>query len=265
MCMGLGCNAVGVTGCRIIQSPRERLLAIITNAMIPCNGRFPTLILLAGIAFGKWAPLAVGGCIVTGVLGAMVTSGILSKTAMRHTCSHFLMEIPPLRRPRIGKILIRSLCDRTLLIALRALYVAAPAGIVLWFLGETGLLGKLGEWMNPIGCILGMNGVILLGFVFSLPANELFVPIILMAVSGATSLQEIGTEYASSLFREWSMEALLCAMVFTLFHWPCATTILTIYHETKSYKKTAVAILLPTAVGIFLCLALHVLFSYLSG
>ena len=114
MCMGLGCNAVGVTGCRIIQSPRERLLAILTNAMIPCNGRFPTIILLAGLAFGKWAPLAVGFCVLVGVMGAMLTSGVLSKTALKHTCSHFLMEIPPLRRPRIGQILVRSLLDRTL-------------------------------------------------------------------------------------------------------------------------------------------------------
>lgn len=264
MCMGLGCNAVGVTGCRIIQSPRERLLAILTNAMIPCNGRFPTLILLAGLAFGKWAPLAVGGCVLAGVLGAMLTSGILSKTALKHTCSHFLMEIPPLRRPRIGQVLVRSLFDRTLLIAGRALKVAAPAGVLLWLLADIGWLQLLGSYLNPLGLFMGMNGVILLGFILSLPANELLIPIILMTMTGAGSLQALGAGDTASMLAEWSMETLICTMVFTLFHWPCGTTILTVYKETNSRKKTAAAVLLPTAVGAAICVCLHFLFQYLS-
>ena len=265
MCMGLGCNAVGVTGCRIIQSPRERLLAILTNAMIPCNGRFPTLILLAGLAFGKWSPLAVGGCVIVGVLGAMVTSGVLSKTALKHTCSHFLMEIPPLRRPRIGQILVRSLLDRTLRIAGRALKVAAPAGVLLWIFARFGWLQTLGNILDPIGVLLGMNGIILLGFVLSMPANELLIPVILMTMTGATTLQGVGTGDVAAMLTGWSVETLVCTMIFTLFHWPCATTILTVQKETCSYKKTAAAVLLPTAVGAIICVFLHFLFQYLGG
>lgn len=265
MCMGLGCNAVGVTGCRIIQSPRERLLAIVTNAMIPCNGRFPTLILLAGIVFGPWAPLAVGGCVLLGVLGAMATSGVLSKTALKHTCSHFLMEIPPLRRPRVGQILVRSLLDRTLRIASRALAVAAPAGMLLWILGELGWLQGLANLLDPVGIFLGMNGIILLAFMLSLPANELLIPIILMTVTGAGSLQNLGAGDASAVLSQWSAETIICTMIFTLFHWPCATTILTVYKETDSSKKTAAAVILPTAVGVMLCICLHFLFQYLGG
>ncbi len=265
MCMGLGCNVVGVTGCRIIQSPRERLLAILTNAMIPCNGRFPTLIVLAGLSFGKWAPLAVGGCVIIGVLGAMVTSGILSKTVLRHKCSHFFMEIPPLRRPRVGQILIRSLLDRTLRIAVRAIKVAAPAGILLWIFGNMGWLQIFSQLLDPIGILLGMNGIILLGFLLSLPANELLIPIIIMTMTGAGSLQEIGTSDVSAMLAVLSTETLLCTMIFTLFHWPCATTILTIRKETCSHKKTAAAVILPTAVGVLICVCLHFLFQYLGG
>ncbi len=264
MCMGLGCNAVGVTGCRIIQSPRERLLAILTNAMIPCNGRFPTLILLAGLALGKWAPLAVGGCVIIGVMGAMVTSGVLSKTALKHTTSHFLMEIPPLRRPRIGQILVRSILDRTLRIAGRALKVAAPAGVLLWIFARWGWLQTLGNILDPFGALLGMNGIILLGFVLSLPANELLIPVILMTMTGATSLQGVGTGDVAGMLGGWSVETLVCTMIFTLFHWPCATTILTVQKETCSYRKTAAAVFLPTAVGMVICVLLHFLFQYLG-
>lgn len=265
MCMGLGCNAVGVTGCRIIQSPRERLLAILTNAMIPCNGRFPTLLLLGGLAFGKWAALAVGVCVLCGALGAMLTSGVLSKTALKHTCSHFLMEIPPLRKPRIGTILVRSLFDRTLRISARALYVAAPAGMVLWILARTGLLQSFSSFLDPVGALIGLNGVILLGFLLSLPANELLIPVILMTLTGAGTLQGIGVEDALQHLADWSLVTTICTMVFTVFHWPCATTILTVYKETGSGKKTAAAVLLPTAVGIGICAVLQLLLGYLCG
>jgi len=265
MCMGLGCNAVGVTGCRIIQSPRERMLAILTNAMIPCNGRFPTLILLSGLAFGKWAPLAVGLCVVTGVMGAMLTSGVLSKTVLKHKCSHFLMEIPPLRRPRIGTILVRSLLDRTLRIAARALYVAAPAGMLLWLFARLELLQTFAQLLDPIGLVLGMNGAILLGFLLSLPANELLIPVILMTLTGAESLQGVSMEDAMLHLNFWTTETLLCTMLFTVFHWPCATTILTVHKETGETKKTAAAVLLPTAVGVCICLLLHFLLGYLGG
>ncbi len=266
MCMGLGCNAVGVTGCRIIESPRERLLAILTNAMIPCNGRFPTLILLAGLLWtSSSSALMVAFFVVLGVLGAMASSGILSKTALKHRESTFLMEIPPLRRPRAAQVLVRSLLDRTLKISLRALAVAAPTGIVLWWLANGGLLQRISSHLDPLGQLFGMNGVILLAFALALPANELLIPVMLMTFSGAVTLQGIGGGEAVLLGKVLTAENVVCTMVFTLFHWPCATTIMTIYKETRSYKKTAAAIVLPTAVGLTLCLILHLLFYDLGG
>ena len=259
LCMGLGCNAVGVTGCRIIDSPRERLLAILTNAMVPCNGRFPTLVLLGSIFFPEaGAALIVAICIVVGVLGAMGASGILSHTVLRHQSSTFLLEIPPFRRPRIGQILVRSIMDRTVFVAGRALAVAAPAGVILWTLSGTQILDVLAAFIDPIGKLLGMNGIILLGFCLALPANELVIPMILMALSGTEGLA--GAQDTALLAQiGWTWRTALCTMVFTLFHWPCSTTLFTIYKETKSAKKTAAAFLLPTAVGCMLCLMLNLL------
>lgn len=261
LCMGLGCNAVGVTGCRIIDSPRERLLAILTNAMVPCNGRFPTLILLGSLFFPQaGAALAVSGCVMLGVLGAVGVSGILSKTALRHERSAFVMEMPPFRRPRIGQILIRSLIDRTLHIAWRALKVAAPAGAVLWILANTRLLGDLSALLDPLGQVMGLNGVILQAFCLSLPANELLIPVMLMAISTGTTLQSVAGESAALLAQlgmRW--QNAVCTMVFAVFHWPCATTLMTIYRETGSKTKTAAAFFLPTAVGMALCVLLNLL------
>lgn len=256
MCMGLGCNAVGVTGCRIIDSPRERLLAILTNAMVPCNGRFPTLILLAGLFFPRgWAASAVAVCVVMGVLGAMASSGVLSKTALRHAPSVFLMELPPLRKPRVGQILVRSLLDRTIHVACRAISVAAPAGVVLWILANTPLLGGAAALLEPLGKVMGMNGVLLLGFLLSMPANELLIPVVLMILTGAGSLQEIGGgSQVLQAALTWQMA--VCAMVFTVFHWPCSTTLLTVYKETHSVKQTAAAFVLPTTIGMLLCMML---------
>ena len=265
LCMGLGCNAVGVTGCRIIDSPRERLLAILTNSMVPCNGRFPTLILLGSMFFPQAGAAAiVAVCIMAGVLAAMGTSGILSKTALRHESSAFLLEMPPFRRPRIGQILVRSLLDRTLFVAGRALAVAAPAGIVLWLMSNTPMLQLLAGLLDPAGRLLGMNGIILLAFCLALPANELVIPVILMAISGGGSL---GTVQDPEILTAagWTWKTAVCTMVFTLFHWPCSTTLLTIYRETKSAAKTAAAFLLPTAVGCLLCLLLNLFFQYFGG
>ena len=265
LCMGLGCNAVGVTGCRIIDSPRERLLAILTNAMVPCNGRFPTLILLGSLFFPQaGAALIVAVCIMAGVLTAMGTSGILSRTVLRHESSTFIMEMPPLRRPRIGQILIRSLLDRTLFVAARALAVAAPAGIVLWLLANTSCLDLLAKLLDPPGQMLGMNGVILLAFCLALPANELVMPVILLALSGGDSLN-VQQSPIALVTAGWTWKTAVCTMVFTLFHWPCSTTLITIYKETKSMKKTAAAFLLPTAVGCMLCLMLNLLLQNAGG
>ncbi len=254
MCMGLGCNAVGVTGCRIIGSPRERLQAILTNAMVPCNGRFPALILLAGIFCPPgWSALAVAGAVVLGMLGAMGMSGVLSRTALKHSPSLFLLELPPLRRPRFGQILLRSLLDRTGKVALRALLVAAPAGAVLWLLANTDALEIFVGILEPVGLLMGMNGLILAGFLLSLPANELMIPVVILAFTGAGSLQGISGG-AEGIF---TWQSALCALVFTVFHWPCATTLLTVYKETGSLKQTAAAFFLPTAVGFMLCVVLN--------
>ncbi len=261
LAMGLGCNAVGVTGCRIIDSPRERLAAILTNAMVPCNGRFPTLILLGSLFFpGLGAPVLVAGCVMLGVLGAMAVSGALTGTVLKNQESTFIMELPPFRRPRIGQILIRSLLDRTLFVAGRALTVAAPAGVVLWILANTRLLSLAVGLLDPVGRFLGMDGAILLAFCLALPANELTVPVLLMALTGGGSLQSVaGLGGELLLSAGWTWQTALCVMVFTLFHWPCSTTLMTVYQETRSIGKTAAAFFLPTAVGGILCIMLHLL------
>ena len=259
LCMGLGCNAVGVTGCRIIDSPRERMCAILTNSFVPCNGRFPTLILLGSLFFpGAGAALVVAACVALGVVGAMAVSGLLNKTALKEKESTFVMELPPFRRPRLGQILVRSLLDRTLGITLRALKVAAPAGALLWLAGNTGLLQKLSALLQLPGVLLGMNGALLIACVFSLPANELLIPVLLMALTEVGSIYAVSPGSVLTEYLTW--QNAVCTMVFTLFHWPCATTLMTVYRETKSKKTTAVAFLLPTAVGCMLCFLLNWLF-----
>lgn len=261
MCMGLGCNAVGVTGCRIIDSPRERAMAALTNAMIPCNGRFPTLILLGSLFFpGVGSALIVAACVCVGMMGAMATTGILSRTVLPGHSDGFVMEIPPLRRPKVGQILVRSLLDRTFYVAGRALSVAAPAGLLLWILSSTQVLAPIAAFLNPIGNALGMNGVILLAFILSFPANELLIPAVLLILTGATGLSALtGTGEALLLDAGWDQKIALCTMVFTLFHWPCSTTLLTLKKETGSLKQTAAAFILPTAVGCLLCMLIHLL------
>lgn len=258
LCMGLGCNAVGVTGCRIIASPRQRLAAMLTNALVPCNGRFPSLVLLGSLLFPEaGAALVVAACVALGVVGAMTISGVLRRTVLRSDYSTFLMEMPPFRRPRLGQILVRSLVDRTLHIAARAITVAAPAGALLWLLAHTGSLQSVCAFLEPAGQLLGMNGVILTAFLFCLPANELLIPVMLLILTGGTQLQAVegmGTELISGMI---TAKTAVCTMVFTLFHWPCATTLMTFYRQTHSIKKTAAALLLPTAVGAICCLILN--------
>ena len=263
LCMGLGCNAVGVMGCRIIDSPKQRLRAILTNSMVPCNGRFPTLILLGSLFFeGIGASFMVAGAVALGILGSMAVSGLLSRGGKEQ--SSFVMEMPPFRRPNIMRILVRSLIDRTLQISVRALKVAAPAGALLWCLANTGLVSVTVSALDPLGLVLGMNGVILLAFLFSLPANELFIPVTLMALSGALDLQStvsLGSECLLSA--GWTWKTAVCTMVFTLFHWPCATTLMTIHRETLGKKETAAAFMLPTAVGVLTCMMLNLLLQNL--
>ena len=261
MCMGLGCNAVGVMGCRIIDSPRERLCAIVTNAMVPCNGRFPALILLGSLFFrGMGGGIVVAACVALGTVGAMGVSGLLSKTVLRSEPSVFLMEMPPFRRPRLGQIIIRSLIDRTAFVGLRALKVAAPAGGALWVLSCTPVLSWLTSFLEPVGKLMGMNGVILLAFILSFPANELLIPMMLLLLTGGIGLQSVDGVQTMLLYDIMTWKTALCTMVFILFHWPCSTTVMTIYRETDSKLKTAAAVCLPTAVGILTCMMLNLLF-----
>ena len=275
MCMGLGCNAAGVTGCRIIDSPRERLIAVLTNAFMPCNGRFPSLILLGTIFFGHnaggglFSALLITALIALGTAATMGTSWFLSRTILKGETSALILEMPPFRKPRVGQIIVRSLLDRTLFVAGRAVMVAAPAGLLLWCftnlsIGGESLLQLFAGFFNPLGIFLGMNGVILLSFLLALPANELTMPVILMALTGGSA---IGAELTAAATGEillgagWTWQTALCTMVFIVFHWPCSTTLITIQKETGSLKWTFLSFLLPTAVGILLCMLLHGVFS----
>lgn len=266
LCMGLGCNVVGVMGCRIIESPKERLAAMLTNAMVPCNGRFPALIMLASLFFpGAAAALTVAACVALGMVGAMAASGVLRRTALRGCPGTFVMELPPFRRPRLGRLLLRTLRERTLLTVGRALRVAAPAGAVLWVLANTGLLQWLIRWLEPTGTALGMSGAILVAFLLSFPANELLLPVLLMILSGTGSLMGAAEVSSALLLGTMTWQTALCVMVFTLFHWPCAATVTTVYTETGSKKAAAGALMLPTAAGVVLCLLLRLILGQPGG
>ena len=274
MCMGLGCNAVGVMGCRIIESPRERLMAILTNSMIPCNGKFGGLLLLL-TAFlipteggSAWTALGLLGCLLLGVMASMGGCLLLSRTLLRGMSSGFMLELPPFRRPRVGQVVVRSVLDRTLLVLRRAAMVAVPAGLGLWVLRQitvcgTPLLSLAAEWLNPIGIRLGMSGTILLAFLLGFPANEIIFPVVLLIAGGGleTDAAALASGLASAGM-DW--HSALCTAIFLLLHWPCATTCLTIFHETKSLKWTLWAILLPTGFGMALCRVVHLILTAAS-
>ena len=270
MAMGFGCNAAGVVGCRIINSPRERLLAILTNSLVPCNGRFPTLIALitmffmaGGSALG--AALGLTGLILLAVGLTLLTTKLLSVTLLKGEVSAFVLELPPYRRPELGKVIVRSVMDRTLFVLGRAAAVAAPAGALLWLLanvqlGGAPLLMALAGALDPLGRLLGMDGVILLAFILGFPANEIVLPIAVMIYSMGGSLTELGELSAlGPLLAEngWTAVTALCVMLFSLCHWPCSTTLLTIKKETGSAKWMALSALLPTALGALLCMAVN--------
>lgn len=260
LCMGLGCNAVGIMGCRILPSPKQRLAAMLTNALVPCNGRFPTLIVLGAILFPEaGAALTVAACVALGVVGAMGISGLLHKSILRTGGSTFVMEMPPFRRPRLGQIFVRSVLDRTLHIAGRAVTVAAPAGAVLWLMSHTGAMDTVCRILEPVGTCMGMNGQILTAFLFCLPANELLMPVLIMLLSGSGSLQAAAGMGTQLLATAIGPKTAVCMMLFTLFHWPCATALMTFYRETGSVKKTAAAFFLPTALGCICCMIVNLL------
>lgn len=272
MCMGFGCNAAGVVSCRIIDSPRERLIAVITNNFVPCNGRFPILIALAAIFIGKAAGAfeslaaagAVLGSVVVGFLLTLAVSRLLSGTILKGIPSSFTLELPPYRRPQVGRVLVRSILDRTLFVLGRAVIVAAPAGLVIWvmantFIGEMSLLAHGAAFLEPFARMIGMDGFILMAFILGLPANEIVIPILIMSYMSTGAMLELASlEDLRQLFlaNNWTWLTAVCTMLFALNHFPCGTTLLTIRKETQSLKWTFVSFLVPTLTGIVVCFIL---------
>ena len=281
MCMGFGCNACGVTGCRIIDSPRERLVAILTNAFVPCNGRFPTLIALislfflgGSLGFGRslLATALFLGCILFAVAMTLLASRLLTATVLRGQLSAFSLELPPYRMPRVGQVLVRSLLDRTLFVLGRAVTVAAPAGLLIWILGSISvrggsLLTVLAGALDGPGRLMGLDGMVLLAFLLGFPANEIVLPVLLMGYLQTGSLTDYGSlaELSAVLTANgWTAETAVCMLVLCLLHFPCGTTCLTILHETGSARWTALAAALPTAMGAAVCMVIHGVWTLLG-
>ena len=270
MCMGLGCNACGVTGCRIIDSPRERMIAMLTNPLVPCNGRFPTLIAILNMFFittaYPWLNSLLGAAalllLITLAVGmTFALSWLLSHTVLRGLPSAFSLELPPYRRPQVGKVLLRSLLDRTLFVLGRSLLVAMPAGLLIWLLANVqsdslSLLQHCAALLDPPARFLGLDGTILLAFLLGFPANEIVVPIMLMGylshsrLTGGTELSQI---HQLLLNQGWTLRTALCMLVFVLFHFPCGTTTLTLYKESGSLRWTVFGFFLPLLAGVVLC------------
>jgi len=268
MAMGFGCNAAGVISTRVIDSPRERLIAILTNNFVPCNGRFPTLIMLATVFVGAGfagpaasltAAGAVVGIVLVGVLFTLVVSWALSRSILKGEASAFTLELPPYRRPGVLRILYTSLIDRTLFVLWRACLTAAPAGAVIWILGNvsvgsTTLDQSIAGFLDPFGRALGLDGVIILAYIIAIPANEIVVPTMLMVYLGTGQMTDVTTfeDLRRVLVEEngWTLLTAVNLMLFSLLHNPCATTIITIYKETMSRRWAAFGALMPLGIGI---------------
>lgn len=267
MSMGFGCNAAGIIACRIIESPRERLIAMLTNNFVPCNGRFPTLIALAGLLVmgadaSPGAALIVVGTVLFGIVTTLAVSWVLSKTLLRGVPSSFTLELPPYRRPQVGRIIARSIFDRTQFVLRRAVCVAAPAGAVIWLLanihiGGTSMLAHGAGLLDPFGQLLGMDGYILMAFLLGLPANEIVLPILIMSYTATGSILELDSlEALHQLFvveHGWTWLTAVCMMLFSLLHYPCGTTLWTILKESGSCKWTALSALIPLGVACAVC------------
>ena len=265
MAMGFGCNAVGVTECRIIRSRRERLIAVLTNALVPCNGRFPALTAVITCFFARtehrlYAALLLTALVVLSIAVTLLCSALLSRTLLRGEPSSFVLELPPFRRPQILKVLVRSVLDRTVLVLGRAVTAAAPVSLLIWVLANVqqngqSLLNLLAGLLSPFGLLLGLDGVILLAFLLGLPANEIVLPVAVTAYLGSSALTDYGSHaalHALLTAHGWTLHTAACFLMLTLFHAPCATTLLTVRKETGSRRLTAAAFLLPAAVGILL-------------
>ena len=276
MAMGFGCNAVGVTECRIIPTKRERLIAILTNSLVPCNGRFPMLLaVITGFFAGTGAGASLKAAviltvlIVAGIGMTFLYSFLLSRTLLRGTPSPFVLELPPYRMPQVGKVLVRSLIDRTVRVLGRAVITAAPAGLLIWILanipaGSSTLLTQAAGLLHPFGAFLGVDGVILFAFLLGLPANEIILPVAVTAYLGADTLTGYADSTALCLLltaNGWTMHTACCFLILALFHSPCATTLLTVYKETGSKRWTTAALLIPLLTGILLCAVLSPLLT----
>ncbi len=273
ICMGFGCNAAGVVGCRIIDSPRERMLAILTNSLVPCNGRFPTLIAVLTMFFvgfsGSLGASVVSSLLLTslillGILATFLATRLLSKTCLRGMPSSFTLELPPFRPPQVGRVLVRSIFDRTVFVLGRSVAVAAPAGLIIWLLanltvGDATLLRHCTDFLDPFARLFGMDGVILTAFILGFPANEIVIPIMIMTYLSQGRLTELSSLTAlKDLFvsNGWTWATAACVLIFMLMHWPCSTTLLTVKKETGSLGWTLVAAVLPTAFGLIACFLL---------
>ena len=274
MCIGLGCNAAGVVGCRIIDSQRERTAAILTNNFMPCNGRFPTIIALITMFFiggvgasgsGILSAMFLTSTILLGIFSTFFVTYMLSKTILKGMPSSFILELPSYRRPQICKTLVRSIFDRTIFVLGRALAVAVPAGVVIWLLAnihinDLSLLTYCCNALDPFGRLLGLDGVILMAFILGFPANEVVIPIIIMAYTMNGSLQDYDSLIQLKgllVDNGWTIVTAICTVIFSLMHWPCSTTLLTIKKETGSIKWTILAAIIPTALGMTLCLIIN--------
>lgn len=276
VCMGFGCNAAGVVGSRIIDSPRERLLAVITNSMVPCNGRFPAITALISMFFicgtspysSLGSAVLLTAVILFGVIMTLLSTRMLSATILKGVPSSYILEMPSYRRPKIGTVIIRSALDRTAFVLGRAVAVAVPAGIIIWLLanitvnGAT-LLNISSNFLDPFARLMGLDGVILMAFILGFPANEIVIPLILMcylqngALAETSSLVEIKSVLVAN---GWEIGTAVCTVIFSLLHWPCSTTVLTIKKETGSAGWTWLAVLLPTALGCVLCMLVNIIF-----
>ena len=274
MCMGFGCNATAVTDCRIIDSKREQLLAVITNSFVPCNGRFPAMIAVITIFFtasgsSASAALVLTAVIVAGVTVTLAVTKLLSLTVLKGMPSSFTLELPPYRKPQIRQVIVRSVFDRTIFVLRRAIIAAAPAGAVIYlvsniYIGNFSLLEHITGFLDPFAQLMGLDGVILAAFILGLPANEIVIPIIIMAYTRHGTLSEVaGIEQLSQvlLSNGWDFTTAICFILFSLMHWPCATTIMTVKKETGSLKWTVASIAVPAVTGIIICM----LFTAVSG
>lgn len=271
MCMGFGCNAAGVVGSKIIDSPREKLISMLTNAFVPCNGRFPLLITISTIFIGSYFSDAASSIISTicvllvvllGIILTLLISKLLSKTILKGIPSSFILELPPYRKPQIGSIIIRSLLDRTLFVLGRAISVAAPIGIVIWLfanvnIGGSSILFYVANFLDPFATLMGFDGYILTAFILGIPANEIVLPIILMSYLSTGSLVDIENTFAiGEILKQngWTLLTGINVMIFTLLHFPCGTTLMSIKKESGSIKWALLAFSLSTVCGIVICM-----------